>query len=43
MVTAEAYAPGEAALSSPTIVALWFTLALERGRGRNLGFRLPSR
>lgn len=43
MVTAAAYAPGEAALSSTTIVALWFTLAFERGGGRNLGFKLPTR
>jgi hypothetical protein len=43
MVTAAAYAPGEAALSSTTIVALRFTLAFERGGGRNLGFKLPTR
>jgi len=43
MVTAAAYAPGEATLSSATIVALWFTLACAPAGGRNLSSKRPTR
>jgi hypothetical protein len=42
MVTAAAYAAGEAALSFTTIVALWCTLAFARGGGRDRGSKRPA-